>query len=80
MQRNSEIHLVGRRDLHAATNAALEDVHPLTNLNPQDIVRETLNIAHECGEALAEVDIKKDQLLVELVSSLVVVRLRKAGA
>ncbi len=80
MQRIHEIHLVGRSELQAAINAAPEDLHPLRDINPQDIVRETLTIAPECGEALAGIDVHKDQLPIELVASLVVVRLRKAGS
>ena len=41
--------------------------------DPKDIVRETLRIARECNQVLT------DQLFIELVASLVVVRLQKAG-
>ena len=81
MQNQNRIHLVGRNELQSTLNAQLRilpaDREPLS---PEDIVRETLTVAHECGDVLAGVDVHQDQLLVELVASLVVVRLRKAGS
>jgi hypothetical protein len=76
----SRIHLVGRNELQSTLNSQLRILPAPTVLNTEDIVRETLTVAHECGEALVGIDLRKDQLLVELVASLVVVRLRKAGA
>jgi hypothetical protein len=48
-------------------------------VGPQDIVRETLAIAWECREVLAAHPMSKDQLLVDLVASLAVARLKKRG-
>ena len=44
--------------------------------DPKDIVRETLMIVHECNQVLTG----SNQLFIELVATLVVVRLQKAGA
>jgi hypothetical protein len=44
-------------------------------IEAKDIVRETLLILQECNPALTE----SDPLLVDLVTSLVVIRLQKAG-
>lgn len=81
MQNQNRIHLVGGQELQSALNSQLR-ILPAMNeaLSPEDIVRETLTVAHECGDALFGIDVRKDQLLVELVASLVVVRLRKAGS
>jgi hypothetical protein len=49
-------------------------------LGPQDIVRETLAIAWECREVFGSNPISKNQLLVDLVASLAVARLKKRGA
>lgn len=64
-EQSKKIHLVGHGKLQ------------VRQLDPKDIVRETLTIARDCGQAPAGIDLKKDHLLVELVASLVVVRLRK---
>ncbi len=48
-------------------------------LDVEDIVRETLDIALECKQVLATEEMSKEQLLIGLVSSLVVVRLQKRG-
>ena len=72
---SSKIHLAGRSGLPLAGNSAMIDGDQVT-----DIVRETLTIARECDEALANSDLKKDRVLIDLVASLVIVRLRKAGA
>jgi hypothetical protein len=48
-------------------------------IDAKAIVRETLVIARECGQILAVIECPTDQLLVELVASLAVVRARKAG-
>jgi hypothetical protein len=76
----SRIHLVGRNELQSTLNSQLRILPAIEPLDPQDIVRETLTVAGECGDVLAGIDLRKDQLLVELVASLVVVRLRKAGS
>ena len=80
MQNQNRIHLVGRNELQSTLNSQLRILPAVTSLDAQDIVRETLTVAHECGDALAGIDVCQDQLLVELVASLVVVRLRKAGS
>ena len=80
MQNQNRIHLVGRNELQSTLNSQLRILPAAPLLNPEDIVRETLTVAHECGDALAGIDADKDQLLVELVASLVIVRLRKVGA
>jgi hypothetical protein len=75
MHNHSKIHLAGRSELQLAGNPATISGDQVT-----DIVRETLTIARECDEALASSDLKKDRVLIDLVASLVIVRLRKAGA
>jgi hypothetical protein len=72
MQNDTRIHLVGCREYQSATDSEL-------SRNIGDIVRETLTIARDCDEELARSNLKKDPLLIELIASLVVVRLRKAG-
>ena len=81
MQNQNRIHLVGRNELQSTLNSQLR-ILPATReaLNPEDIVRETLTVARECGDALVGIAVRQDQLLIELVASLVVVRLRKAGS
>jgi polysaccharide deacetylase 2 family uncharacterized protein YibQ len=78
MHNESKIHLVARRELQSARNTASREGSALAKVG--DIVRETLTVARECSEALAGSDLRKDQLLIELIASVVVVRLRKAGA
>ena len=80
MHTNSKIHLVDRRQPQSAIESEPGALPPRRQIEPVEIVRETLAIAHECGQTLSGIDLKKDQLLIELVASLVVVRLRKAGA
>jgi hypothetical protein len=65
-----------------AKQIALYARDPLTErtiFGLEGIVRETLAIARECSQVLAA-DLQKDRLLVELVSSLVVARLRKGDS
>jgi hypothetical protein len=64
--------------IHLVSAAA--ETFLVRQLDPRDIVRETLTVVRECDGALAGIDLKKDHLLVELVASLVVVRLRRAGS
>ena len=79
MHNDSKIHLVARREVQKARDTPPREGSALVK-QVGDIVRETLTVARECNEAIARSDLKKDQLLIELVASLVVVRLRKAGA
>ena len=67
---NHKIHLV----------SAAAETFLVRQLDPRDIVRETLTVIRECDGALAGSDPEQDHLLIELVASLVVVRLRKTGA
>jgi hypothetical protein len=85
MQNERKIHLVLRpepqflrsqlREVPRAKPRKRKAVMP----SPTDIVRETLAIAWECREVLAAHPMSKDQLLVDLVASLAVARLKKRG-
>jgi hypothetical protein len=77
MHADSKIHLVGRPELQPISKSESRKKAQAKQVG--DIVRETLTVARECVEALAESDFEKDQLLIDLVASLVVARLRKAG-
>lgn len=66
MRTGEKIHLV------CAAAPAVPSTH--RELDPREIVRETLAIMHECSQAFAS-----DELLVDLVASLIVVRLRKGS-
>ena len=70
MHSDKGIHLVTKS--RTASGVGPEAPRPI---EAQDIVRETLRIVQECNQVLAE----SDQLFVDLVTSLVFVRLSKAG-
>ena len=85
MQNESKIHLVPRPD-HQFLRPTLRVVprsktrkRKIAALTPQDIVRETLVIAREHSEVLAGALVSKDRLLIDLVASLALARIRKAG-
>ena len=87
MQNEKRIHLVPRPEPQPAITSRLVVVRRAKQhkrkpaaFDFKDIVRETLTIARDCREVLAANPISKDQLLVDLVSSLVLARIRKAGA
>ena len=86
MQNEKRIHLVPRPEPQPAITSRLVVVRRAKQhkrkpaaLDFKDIVRETLAFAWECREVLAANPVSKDQLLVELVASLALSRLRKAG-
>jgi len=70
MHSDKGIHLVTK--VRTASGVGPEASRPI---EAKDIVRETLLILQECYPALT----KSDQLLVDLVTSLVLIRLQKAG-
>ena len=70
MHSDNGIHLVTKS--RTASGVGPEAPRPI---DAKDIVRETLLILQECYPALTE----SDQLLLDLVTSLVVIRLQKAG-
>ena len=84
MQKVNRIHLVPSLEpkpvRHSESNF-VELVRPRRNQAPnaRDIVRETLAIARECRKVVASSN-AKNQLLVDLVASLAVTRLKKRGA
>jgi hypothetical protein len=85
MQNERKIHLVSGPEpqflrSEVRDTARIKRRKKLRTVGAQDIVRETLAIAWECREVLAVHPISKDQLLVELVASLALARIRKAGA
>jgi hypothetical protein len=85
MQNESKIHLVPRPDSQflrprlRVVPRSKPRKRKVAVLTPQDIVRETLAIARQHSEVLAGGPIPKDQLLIDLVASLALARLRKAG-
>jgi hypothetical protein len=85
MQSENKIHLVPRPEtqflrpqLHVVPRAKTRK-RRVAALTPQDIVRETLAIARQHSEVLAGGPISKDQLLIDLVASLALARIRKVG-
>ena len=86
MQNESKIHLVPRpesqflRPRLRIVPRSKPRKRKVVMLTPQDIVRETLVIAREHSEVLAGGPVSKDRLLIDLVASLALARLRKAGA
>jgi hypothetical protein len=87
MQNEKRIHLVPRPEPQPAITSRLVVVRRAKQhkrkpaaLDFKDIVRETLAIAWECREVLAAHPVSKDQLLIELVASLAMVRAGKGGA
>jgi len=85
MQNENRIHLVPRPEPRpASVQEACEEPQAKppkrkSSLDPRDLVRETLAIAGECREVLSSPHPAKNQLLVDLVASLAVARLRKRG-
>jgi len=86
MQSERKIHLVSRPDPQFLRSEVRDTARikpkkkKVMLVGPQDLVRETLAIAWECREVLASNPIAKNQLLVDLVASLAVARLKKRGA
>jgi len=85
MQKVNRIHLVPSIEPKPATHSEsnfVELVRPRRNqaLDARDIVRETLAIARDCRGVLASNPNSKNRLLVDLVASLAVARLKKRGA
>jgi hypothetical protein len=81
MQDKNRIHLVPQREPRRAKLYEIQPVKPSTDgplLDAKDIVRETLAIARECGEVIA-IHPTSSPLLVDLVASLAVARLKKRG-
>jgi hypothetical protein len=83
MQSENRIHLVPCVEPKPARHPEarfVELVRPRRNqaLAARDIVRETLAIARECRKVVASSS-AKNQLLVDLVASLAVARLKKRG-
>jgi hypothetical protein len=84
MQTVNRIHLVPSVEpkpvSHSESNF-VELVRPRRNqaLDARDIVRETLAIARDCRKVLAS-STTRNHLLVDLVASLAVARLKKRGA
>lgn len=83
MQNERKIHLVPRPQLairlEECEQMPAKPPRKRLTVDAKDVVRETLAIAWECREVLAAHPISKDQLLVELVASLAVARLKKRG-
>ena len=65
MHTEHKIHLVPRAGLASAQAKRRQ-------LDPREIVRETLAIMHECSQAF-----ESNELLVDLVTSVIVVRMKK---
>ncbi len=86
MQSENRIHLVPLLEPKAAKHSEsrfVELARPSRRnhaLDARDIVRETLVIARECREVLASSSSSKNHLLVDLVASLAVARLKKLEA
>jgi hypothetical protein len=84
MHDKNRIHLVPQHEARLAGPAKLTEIRrtisitEAPNLDPKDIVRETLAIAGECREVLSFRS-TQSQLLVDLVASLAVARLKKRG-
>ena len=83
MQKENRIHLVPSvepKPVRHSESHFVELVRPRRNqaLDARDIVRETLAIARECREVLAG-STTRNHLLVDLVASLAVARLKKRG-
>jgi hypothetical protein len=84
MHDKNRIHLVPQDEPRPAAAAKLTEIRrtisitEAPNLDPKDIVRETLAIAGECSEVLS-IRSTQSQLLVDLVASLAVARLKKRG-
>jgi hypothetical protein len=84
MQKENRIHLVPYvepKPVRHSESHFVELVRPRRSqaLDARDVVRETLAIARDCREVLAS-STAKNQLLVDLVVSLAVARLKKRGA
>ena len=85
MRNENRIHLVPSvepKPMRHSESHFVELVRPRRNhaLDARDIVRETLVIARECRGVLASNSTSKNRLLVDLVASLAVARLKKRGA
>ena len=86
MRNENRIHLVPSIEPNAAQRSEahfVELARPSRRnhaLDARDVVRETLAIARECREVLASNPNSKNRLLVDLVASLAVARLKKRGA
>jgi hypothetical protein len=84
MLKENRIHLVPSTESGEANHSEprfVELVRPARRnqgLDARDIVRETLAIARECRKVVASSN-AKNQLLVDLVASLAVARLKKRG-
>jgi hypothetical protein len=85
MQNESKIHLVSRPEAQflrpqlRVVPRSKPRKRKVAALTAQDIVRETLVIAREHRDVLAGGPISKDHLLIDLVASLALARIRKAG-
>ena len=86
MRSENKIHLVPSVEPKSVRHSEarfVELVRPTRRnqaLDARDVVRETLAIARECREVLASNPNSKNRLLVDLVASLAVARLKKRGA
>jgi hypothetical protein len=83
MQNERKIHLVPRPELavrlEECAQAPAKPPSKRHAVDAKDIVRETLVIARECRGVLASNPMTKDRLIVDLVASLAVARLKKRG-